>query len=165
MRVLPIATLVLAAPLLPSVADGAGLVKPPEEACSYLVEQGLGTADDYREYRQGKFYCWSLRKPIPAGDPQRHNVRYTAEGSAEAVSALVLELQLVSRSEVQRAHRLLLDYARELTKQALGEDLPEDVAKSVISARPGRWPVAGAEVTIEKRQVQGLTYELVFRIQ
>jgi hypothetical protein len=161
--------LLTAAILFPALATtpvaAAGLAKPPDEACAYLDEEGLGTADAYREYREGKYYCWSLRKNLPAGDPQRHVVRYSAEGSADEVSSLLLDLRVVSRSEVQRAHKLFLEYARALGKKALGEDLPEEVGKAVMSAKPGRWPVAGAEVVIEKAHVEGAAYNLLFRIE
>ena len=99
---------------------GAGLALAPEVAWSYLAEAGLPTANDYRPFREGRFYCWSLRRDLAAGDPVRHRVRYTAEGTAEAVSALVLELQVVSGSEVQRAHRLFLEHAKTLARAATG---------------------------------------------
>jgi hypothetical protein len=154
--------LALAAP--PALA--AGLALPPEEACAYLAEAGLPAASDYRAYREEKFYCWSLRRDLAAGDPVRHRVRYTAEGTAEAVSTLTLELQVVSVSEVQRALRLFLDYAKPLVRAATGQDLPEDVSKAVLSARPGRWQVGTADVVLEKANVRGaMSYDLLLRVQ
>jgi hypothetical protein len=150
---------------LPSSSALAGLERPPETACSYLAEEGLGSADRYREYRGGQFYCWSLRRPIAAGDPKRHEVRYEARGSAEQVSQLGLELHVFSTSEVQRAHKLFLGYVEALVRRALGEDPPPDLAPAVMAARPGRWPLGGAELVLEKRQVRASSYELVFRIE
>lgn len=165
MRRLLFATGLWLAAAAPS-ALAAGLALPPEEACGYLAEAGLPTANEYRAYREGKYYCWSLRRDLPAGDPVRHRVRYTAEGSADAVSALVLELQVVSASEVQRALRLFLDYAKPLVRAATGQDLPEDVSKAVTSARVGRWQVGGAELVLEKANVRGaMSYDLVFRVE
>ncbi len=165
MRRFPLAIvlwLVLAAPQ----ALAAGLTLPPEEACAYLAEAGLPAATDYRAYRDEKYYCWSLRRDLPAGDPVRHRVRYTAEGTAEAVSTLTLELQVVSASEVQRALRLFLDYAKPLVRAATGQDLPEDVGKAVMSARVGRWQAGGADLVLEKANVRGaMSYDLVFRVE
>ncbi len=164
MRRLLLATglwLALAAPH----ALGAGLALPPQEACGYLAEAGLPAAD-YRAYREEKYYCWSLRRDLPAGDPVRHRVRYTAEGAADAVTTLTLELQVVSASEVQRALRLFLDYVRPLVSAATGQDLPEDVSKAVMSARPGRWQAGTADLILEKANVRGpMSYDLVFRVE
>jgi len=165
MRKLLLASTVLVPLLTPALSLAAGLVRAPDEACAYLAEDGLGGTGDYREYRPGKYYCWSLRKEIAAGDPQRQSVRYTAEGTEEAVSSLTLELQVPSRSEVQRGHMLFLEYARALVTKALATEMPEEIGKAVLAARPGRWPLAGAEVVIEKRQVKGEGYELALRIE
>ena len=145
---------------------GAGLALAPEAACSYLAEAGLPAANDYRPFREEQFYCWSLRRDLPAGDPVRHRVRYTAEGTAEAVSALVLELQVVSGSEVQRAHRLFLEHAKTLARAATGQDLPEAVGKAILSARPGRWREGETDFVVQKSSVRAPTsYELVLRIE
>lgn len=147
-------------------ALGAGLALLPEAACSYLAEAGLPAADDYRPFREDQFYCWSLRRDLPAGDPARHRVRYTAEGTAEAVSALVLELQVVSGSEVKRAHRLFLDHAKTLAHAATGQDLPEAVGKAILSGRPGRWREGETDFVIQKSSLQAPTsYEFVLRIE
>lgn len=163
-RLLFVSGLCLAALASPTLA--AGLALPAEEACGYLAEAGLPAANEYRPYREGQYYCWSLRRDLPAGDAQRHRVRYTAEGTADAVSVLVLELQVVSASEVQRALRLFLDYAKPLVRAATGQDLPEDASKAVMSARPGRWQVGTADVVLEKANVRGaMSYDLRLRVE
>jgi hypothetical protein len=81
------------------------------------------------------------------------------------VSRLTLDLRVVSASEVQAAHKAFLGHVKALVKQALGEDPPPPLDAAVMAGRPGRWPLAGADLVLEKANTQGASYDLVFRIQ
>jgi len=149
----------------PCAAVAGALERPPEEACDYLAGEGLAAADRYREFRAGQYYCWSLRKEVPAGDARRDSIRYEAQGSAEIVSRLALELRVASPGQAQRAQKAFLGYVKVLVKKALGEDPPAEIDAAVMSARPGRWPLAGADLVLEKAKAPAAGYDLTFRVE
>lgn len=100
-----------------------------------------------------------------SGGQINNSLRFVAQGTAEMVTQLTLELQVNSRTTVQRAHRQLVDHARPLMMNALGAEMPEEIEAAILSATIGDWELNGSKITLERIVLGGPGYELRFRIQ
>ena len=112
----------------------------------------------------GSFRCESRRRTLPLGGEPAHEIRYFAAGTAGRVESLNLQLTINSREEIQAAHRRLLNYTAELAKDALGAEVPEEMAAAILSANNGQFEIGGKQATVRKAQVRGLFYELIVSI-
>lgn len=141
-----------------------GFRAEPSVACDFLAPKGLRTRGGYRA--SGDLHsCRSQRRNVTGGGRVNNSIRFVAQGDAQAVTQLRLELQVNSRSAVQRAHRQLVDYGRALMQAALGVDMPEQVETAILSATIGTWSVARGTVSLERIVSGSPQYELRLRIQ
>ncbi len=145
-------------------AWSSGFQANPSIACDFMTEEGLRTRGGYQG--SGDIYrCRSQRRNLVSGGSVNNSIRFIAQGNAETVTQLRLDLQVNSRTGVQRAHRQLIDHARSLMKNALNRGMPDEIEAAILGANMGTWNVGASSVTL-KRIVGGVSgYELRFRIQ
>ncbi len=67
-----------------------------------------------------------------------HEIRFYAKGLEDSVELLGLELAVHSKKDMQRAHRIMIEYAAALTKRILQMDLPDQMADTIMGAVRGR---------------------------
>jgi hypothetical protein len=147
-----------------AVGWAKGFQAEPTVACDFLAAEGLRTRGGY--LATGDVYrCRSQRRNLVGGGRVSNSIRFVAQGNADAVTQLRLELQVNSRSAIQRAHRQLADYSRSLMQAALGVALPEEVEAAILSAVNGSWVVAGSTVSLERVVSGAPLYELRFQIR
>jgi len=160
-----IASLLLAASLL-SVGEAlaGGFQAAPGVACDFMAADGLRTRGGYRSHG-GMHQCSSQRVNIISGGPVNNSIRFVAEGDAQTVTQLRLELQVNSLTGVQRTHRRMADYSRALIKNALGAELPEETEAAILAATPGNWVVDGNHISLERIVLGAPGYELHLRIR
>ncbi len=147
-----------------SGAWAEGFQAEPTIACDFMAEEGLRTRGGYRGGGDSH-RCFSQRRSLMSGGQINNSIRFVAQGNAEKVTQLTLELQVNSRTAVQRAHRQLVDHAKLLMMNALGAEMPEEVEAAILSATKGVWEVGGSRVTLERIVLSSPAYELRFRIQ
>ena len=145
-------------------ASANGFQADPAVACDFLAQEGLRTRGGYQG--SGDIHrCSSRRRNVISGGGINNSIRFVAQGYAQTVRQLRLELQVNSLSGVQRAHRTLAEHAMSLTKKALGVDMPGEIEAAILSAVPGTWSVNSSTVTLERIVAGAAGYELRFRIQ
>ena len=151
--------------LLPA---GIGSPEPfgfePAVACSFMSGKGLRERGGYRKSGSGH-QCRTQRRNLIGGGEVNNTIRYVAFGDAQSVTRLELELQVISRTAVQRAHRAWAEHAALLTRSALHTGLPGEIESAILSAVDGQWTVAGRPVTLQRRARPGTVYELSYRIE
>jgi hypothetical protein len=81
----------------------------------------------------------SRRKPPAAGAAAVPEIRSNTDGDATSVNQLVLELPVRSRDDIQRAHRILAQYATAVTLPLLQAALPVAGKKAVLRSTSVRW--------------------------
>ncbi len=136
----------------------------PSVACSFMSGKGLRERGGYRKSGSG-YQCRTQRRNLIGGGEVNNTIRYVAYGDAQSVTRLELELQVNSRTAVQRAHRALAEHAAVLTRAALHTGLPGQIESAMLSAVDGQWTVEGRPVTLQRRTRPGAVYELVYRIE
>jgi hypothetical protein len=145
-------------------AWAGGFQAEPAVACEFLAREGLRSRGGYSG--SGEVHrCRSRRRNIISGGGINHSIRYVAQGDAERVTRLTLELQVNSRTGMQRAHRHLVEGARALMANALNAPMPEDIKAAILGATKGSWSVAGSTVTLDRIALGGPGYESRFRIR
>jgi len=163
----PFRSAVLIAVLGLMPVDGAwaeGFHAEPSLACDFLAEEGLRTRGGYRA--SGDVHrCRSQRRNLIGGGNVNNSIRFVAQGNADAVKELRLELQVNSGSAVQRAHRQLVGYGNALLQAAMGTEMPDEIEAAILSAVSGSWSVGGSTVSLERIVLGGPGYELRLRIQ
>jgi len=143
---------------------GAGTLSlKPDEACGLLADKGLRTVGGYQATVQGVYLCSSFEKVIPAGEPVFDTLKYFAQGTAEAVNQLSVQLLLKSPGDAQVAFRYLLQSVEALTQRALGAPVPDAAQVAIRSGVTGSWPVAGATLTVER--ISAFTTTLVVTLR
>ena len=100
-----------------------------------------------------------------SGGRINNSIRFVAQGDAEKVTQLLLELQVNSLTAVQRAHRHLVDHAGSLMLNALGVAMSKDIEAAILSATNGSWEVGDNQIRLERIVLNVPTYELRFSIQ
>ena len=166
MRNLYLNPILLAALIMIFVQDAwaGGFRADPAVACDLMAEQGLRTRGGYRA--GGDIHgCTSQRRNLISGGHLNNSIRFLAQGDAEKVTRLALELQVNSRTGVQRTHRHLVEYARSLMMNALGIGMSEEIEAAILSAITGSWEAGDSQVTLERIVLNAPAYELRFRIQ
>lgn len=160
-----VTTLLLAVSLLAGgKALAGGFQTAPSVACDFMAADGLRTRGGYRA--NGDMHqCSSQRVNIISGGPINNSIRFVAEGDAQAVTQLRLELQINSLTGVQRTLRRMADHSRTLIKNALGAEIPEEVEAAILAATPGTWAVDGSHVSLERIVLGAPGYELRLRIR
>ncbi len=147
-----------------SGAWAGGFQAEPSVACDFMAEEGLRTRGGYRGSGDSH-RCSSQRRSLMSGGQINNSIRFVAQGNAEQVTQLTLELQVNSLTAVQRAHRQLVDHARPLMMNALGAEMSEEIEATILSATMGAWEVGGSRVSLERIVLSSPAYELRFRIQ
>ena len=127
-----------------------GFPLEPRSACDLLADQGLPTAGGYLPAGGGTLICSSHRKALPLGDAAPHSLRFAAQGTAEGVTELTLELELRSPGDVQAALRMLLRSAETLTERVLRTSVPAQAQVAIRSGVSGTWSLAGAILKVER---------------
>jgi len=117
----------------------------------------------YQATVQGVYLCSSFEKVIPAGEPVFDTLKYFAQGTAEAVNQLSVQLLLKSPGDAQVAFRYLLQSVEALTQRALGAPVPDAAQVAIRSGVTGSWPVAGATLTVER--ISAFTTTLVVTLR
>jgi hypothetical protein len=154
------------APLAWSEAPaGNGLRLEPETACHFLADERLQPRGGYRPTGTGGYRCASPSRPLSAGFPVTHEIRYLAQGDRDAVTTLILLLDVNSREDIQRAHRVLLERTERLVDLALDSEVPEAAAQAIMAGGRGSWPVAAAELTLARSPSRAGAYELRVEIR
>lgn len=137
----------------------------PEIICQWMESERFGGKSKYASVRDDLYRCATLRKPITRGEPVGSDVRYVAEGTAEAINQVRLEMRMRSFRQPQQTLRRFQAYADTLTQTALSTGLPEDVSTAIRSGVTGHWPVAGKTIELEKLHVMSGSYDFHFSIQ
>jgi len=137
----------------------------PEVACQFMDSEGLKTKGGYSDQGGGSFRCGSFRKTLPAGGSKTNEIEYYAQGSASAVKTLTLKLTMNTLQDVQRSHRYLLDYTRELAQRALGVEVPPAMADAILAGVAGEFQVGTAQASVSKAHVYASSYELLVQIR
>ena len=166
MRNLYLNAILLAALTMIFVQDAwaGGFRADTAAACNFMAEQGLRTRGGYRV--SGDIHrCTSQRRNLISGGQLNNSIRFLAQGDAEKVTRLTLELRVNSRTGIQLTHRHLVDYARSLMMNALGVEMSEEIEAAILGAITGSWEAGDGLVTLERIVLNAPTYELRFRIQ
>ncbi len=150
--------------LLISNLSAAPFSASPEQLCHWMKTEKFGGSSDYRVQKNDLFRCSSSRKPISQGEPVLSDVRYIAEGSERAITEVRLEMQMRSFRQPQGTLRKFGQYAQSLTQNTLAVDLPEETLNALLAGITGEWTVAGKQVSLEKVQNYGTSYDYLFRI-
>lgn len=137
----------------------------PETACGLLAEKGLSARGGYNRTADSHYLCASRRKPLLAGGAVPHEIRFTATGDEAHVDRLTLELDVRTREDIQRGHRLMTEYATALTQRGLGTDLPSQVNDAILSATNGNWTIDGSTYTLRRQTQFGPGYQLILTIE
>ena len=154
----------LAAILVPATAWPQGLRLNPATACELLREDGLRTRGGYRA-NGATYQCRSQRRNLTSGGRLNNSIRFIARGDAQSVNQLTLELEVQSRTAVQRAHRSLAEHTAALFDRALHTEMPQQIESAILSAVAGNWSVAGASVSLQRISLAGPGYQLRLRIE
>lgn len=150
--------------LLPGTAGAAGWGLPPDEACALLGDRRLAARGEYRP--SGDVHqCRSARRNITGSSDVPHDIRFVAQGDADLVRRLRLDLRVNSRSGVQRALRRLADDAELLTQQGIGEALPAAVREAIMGATDGEWPVGDRKLMLNRITAGAGLFEMRFSIR
>jgi hypothetical protein len=147
----------------PARSTPTGLPLTPQTACNLLADQGLAATGGYLPAGGGVYLCSSFKKVLPVGDAVPDTLQFFAQGSAEAVTTLKLELDLRSPGDVQAALRMLLAPVGALTERVLGAQVPEQAQVAIRSGVSGSWPVAGA--TLKAERITTFTTSFVVTLQ
>ncbi len=86
-------------------------------------------------------------------------MRFQAQGDPDHVRRLRLTLYVNSRQQVQAAFRRMLRTGQLLVERSLNVKMPEEVVRRLLDGATATWEVAGADVALEKRQIQAVTFE------
>lgn len=157
----PALLLLLAAPAFPA----GGLALAPEPACRLLKEEGLQARGSYREASKGRYRCSSFHKNLNAGGAVPHDLLFFAEGNAETVDRLGLELRIRSREDVQRALRILADTAEKLAQRGISQSLSPEVRNTILAGTDGRWMLGANVLQLERDAFTAAGFELKFTIE
>lgn len=131
----------------------------PAAACGFLAGLDLATRGGYQA--NGDIYeCRSRRKDLIGGGEVHNRIRYRAWGDAQAVSRLELDLEVNSLTAVQHAHHKMLEYARELVREATQAPLPGEAEAAILAATSGRWALAGYTLGLRRVVLDSPRYEL-----
>lgn len=145
-------------------ARADGLQLDPSVACDLMATEGLRTLGGYRG--SGDWYqCQSQRRSLISGEPLNNSIRFVARGNAQAVTQLVLELQVNAHAGAQRTHRQMVDYSQALVLNALDTEMPEEIKAAILSAVAGRWALADYDVSLERIVLGAPGYQLRLSIQ
>ena len=137
----------------------------PDIICQWMQSERFSGRSEYARVRDDLYRCATLRKPIRRGEPLGSDVRYLAEGTAEAISLVRLEMRMRSFRQPQQTLRRFLAYVDTLTQTALSTVLPEDVSTAIRSGVTGHWQLSGKTVKLEKLHVMSGSYDFHFSIQ
>ena len=150
---------------IPSVAGASsgGFQAEPSTACDFMAEKGLPTRGGYRA-SGNTYHCQSRRRNVISGGRTNNSIRFVAQGDAQTVSQVRLELRVNSLTGVQRSYRRLAEYAATLLQKGLGAELSEAMEAAIMGATQGTWPVDGSTVTLKRIIAGGSGYELRFEI-
>lgn len=135
----------------------------PKEACAYLSDKLKPS-----EYKSGNgtvYGCFSSAKDLGIGSPLANSIMYYAGGDAQRVRQLGLVLYINNPESSDEAHKVLLEYSRELSEQALGVPLSSGAADAMLAGTEGRGKVDTTKVEVfRKNSANGKGYELHFVI-
>lgn len=160
-----IAPLFIVLSLLPfGEAWPAGFRADPTLACDFMAAEGLPTRGGYRDSGD-RHHCRSQRRNLVSGGAINNSIRFVAQGDAESVTEVRLELQVNSRTGEQRTLRQMVEFGRSLIMAALGAEMPEEIESAILGATAGSWDVRGGTVRLERITVAAPGYELRLRIQ
>jgi len=151
--------------LVLSAAVLAADITDPAVGCHLMDAHGLKARGAAEETGGDAFRCASARRSLPLGGEPSHEIRYFALGRAGRVQSLNLQLSINSRLEDQAAHHRLLEYTTALVQEALGVEVPADMAAAILSALNGSFQVGGRNATVNKGQIRGQLYELTVSIE
>ena len=137
----------------------------PEIICQWMQSERFAGKSKYASVRDDLYRCTTLRKPITRGEPVGSDVRYVAEGTAEAIDQVRLEMRMRSFRQPQQTLRRFRAYADTLIQTALSTGLPEEVSIAIRSGVTGDWQVSGHTIKLEKLHVMSGSYDFHFSIQ
>jgi len=137
----------------------------PEAACSVLEAKGLAARGGYEKASDSSYRCNSRRKPLNAGGAISHEIRFYALGDQSKVSELVLELAIRSLEDVQRGHRLMVEYASAMVANATQKTLPKDVENGILAGVSGSWKSDGLEYQLRRETLGAPGYDLRLRVR
>jgi hypothetical protein len=143
----------------------AGLELDPTRVCKVLQNEGLQVRGVYTRQGSGGYQCASHRKALNAGGGKSHEIRFLASGAADKVQQLGLELSVYSKQDMQRAHRLLVEYADLLTRRALDMPLPAEVSAAIMGAVTGQWSLSKRSFRLRRASLPNWGHELRLTIR
>jgi hypothetical protein len=113
----------------------------------------------------GNIYgCFSSAKDLGAGSPPNSIMLY-AGGDAQRARQIGLVLYVNNPESAEEAHKVLLEYSRDLSQQALGVPLGRGAENAILEGNEGRGKVDTTKVEVfRKNSANGKGYELHFLI-
>lgn len=150
----------------PVQAAAPFLGKTPQTLCGYMKDLGIPGSKDYREQGDGSWACGSTRKKLPQGEPaSASDLQYRVLGSDSQPRKLMLELRMRSGRQPQGVLRVFSRYVDTLLQKTLGQSLPEDMYKAIMSPRDGEWQLDAHVARLHKLRSKGSVYDLRFTVQ
>jgi hypothetical protein len=135
----------------------------PKVACGFL--SGKLNPGEYRSGNKTVYGCFSSAKDLGAGSSSPNSIMYYAGGDAQRARQLGLVLYVNNLESSNEAHKVLLEYSRELSEQALGVPMSRGVEDAILAGAAGDGRVDTTKVEIfRKPSANGKGYELHFVI-
>lgn len=138
----------------------------PPAACALLADiPGMQT----RGYKSNpsapkEYSCSSPVKSIGDGWSLDNNLAYYVAGDRNSATELRLVLKLSNMDAAPVGRSVLAVASDLLAKRALGNSLPDDILKALLSGRTGEWDVSDHQVSLTRKDWPG-GYEMRFIIR
>ena len=138
----------------------------PEKACQYLSDERFRGNLDYKPVKKSEVYsCASLRKPVDKGEPSTSDLRYAVKGTQNSADQISLLLRMNSFKVSVPVLKEFIRVTEIIYSKAFDMNLPEDIKKSMLSAKAGEWQHNGYTIKLLRQFDKTRTYELVFIIE
>lgn len=140
----------------PKVAEDEGWA--PNIARHFLDEAGLPTQDYHRAAGDADLW-WTQSTPLKI---DRDDTLFLyIEGTQQAAKQFKLALAMWNRDPNQQSRKVLLDAARTLFPKAVGEELPKNVAESLLAGENCVTELAGKEVIVRANMDDGVVLDRI----
>lgn len=135
----------------------------PKEACAHLSDKLK--PGEYKSSNGTVYGCFSSAKDLGTGAPLPNSIMYYAGGDAQRARQVGLVLYVNNPESSDEAHKVLLEYSRELSLKALDVPLSRGAGDAILAGTDGRGKVDSTKVEVlRKNSANGKGYELHFVI-
>lgn len=135
----------------------------PKQACAFLSNKLK--PGEYTTGNGTVYGCFTSAKDLGTGSPLPNSIAYYAGGDAQRARQLGLVLYVNNPESSNEAHKVLLEYSRELSEQALGVPMSRGAEDAILAGTGGDGKVDTTKVEVfRKASANGKGYELHFVI-